>query len=56
MLNADGKDFTDSPVSPGKLGELIALIGKGELTGKLAKEIFPKMYSEGSERERDHGA
>jgi aspartyl-tRNA(Asn)/glutamyl-tRNA(Gln) amidotransferase subunit B len=47
VLNADGKDFTDSPVSPEKLGELIALIGKGELTGKLAKEIFPKMYSDG---------
>lgn len=46
-LNADAKDFTDSPVSPEKLGELIALIGKGELTGKLAKEIFPKMYSDG---------
>jgi len=30
-----------------KLGELLALIGKGELTGKLAKEIFPKMYSAG---------
>ena len=46
-LKADGKDFTDSPVTAEKLGELLALIGKGELTGKLAKEIFPKMYSTG---------
>jgi aspartyl-tRNA(Asn)/glutamyl-tRNA(Gln) amidotransferase subunit B len=46
-LKADDKDYADSPVSPEKLGELIALIGKGELTGKLAKEIFPKMYASG---------
>jgi aspartyl-tRNA(Asn)/glutamyl-tRNA(Gln) amidotransferase subunit B len=46
-LKADNKDYSDSPVSAEKLGELIALIGKGELTGKLAKEIFPKMYAGG---------
>ena len=46
-LKADDKDFADSPVAAEQLGELLALIGKGELTGKLAKEIFPKMYSTG---------
>ncbi len=46
-LKADDKDFADSPVTGEKLGELLALIGKGELTGKLAKEIFAKMYSTG---------
>jgi aspartyl-tRNA(Asn)/glutamyl-tRNA(Gln) amidotransferase subunit B len=46
-LKADNKDFADSPVTAERLGELLALIGKGELTGKLAKEIFPKMYSTG---------
>jgi aspartyl-tRNA(Asn)/glutamyl-tRNA(Gln) amidotransferase subunit B len=46
-LNADGKDFADSPIAAEKLGELVALIAKGELTGKLAKEVFPKMYSTG---------
>ena len=46
-LKADDKDYADSPVPADKLGELIALIGKGELTGKLAKEIFPKMYADG---------
>jgi aspartyl-tRNA(Asn)/glutamyl-tRNA(Gln) amidotransferase subunit B len=29
------------------LGELVALIRTGEISGKLAKEIFPKMYSTG---------
>jgi len=46
-LKADEKDFADSPVTAEKLAELVALIGKGELTGKLAKEVFPKMYSTG---------
>lgn len=46
-LKADGKDFADSPVAPEKLGELVALIGNKELTGKLAKEVFPKMYATG---------
>ena len=46
-LKADDKDFSNSPITPEKLGELIALIGKGELTGKLAKEVFPKMYQTG---------
>ena len=34
-------------VSARQLGELVALIGKGEITGKLAKEIFPKMFAAG---------
>jgi aspartyl-tRNA(Asn)/glutamyl-tRNA(Gln) amidotransferase subunit B len=46
-LNADGKDIAESPVSAMHLGELVALIRTGEISGKLAKEIFPKMYSTG---------
>lgn len=46
-LKEQGKEFSESPVSPESLGELIALIGKGELSGKLAKEIFGKMYATG---------
>src|SRR4029077_18214407 len=46
-LNVDGKAITESPVSAADLGELVALIRKGEISGKLAKEIFPKMYSTG---------
>lgn len=45
-LKADGKEIVDSPVSAEHLGELVALIVKGEISGKLAKEIFSKMYSE----------
>jgi aspartyl-tRNA(Asn)/glutamyl-tRNA(Gln) amidotransferase subunit B len=47
LLKAAGKDVTESPVSANNLGELVALINKGELTGKLAKEILPKMFESG---------
>ncbi len=47
MLKAEGKEIADSPVSARHLGELVALVGKGEISGKLAKEIFPKMFSSG---------
>jgi aspartyl-tRNA(Asn)/glutamyl-tRNA(Gln) amidotransferase subunit B len=46
-LKADGKEIGDSPVSPEHLGELLKLIGTGEISNKLAKEIFPKMFSTG---------
>ncbi len=44
MLKAAGKEIQESPVAAAHLGELVALINKGELSGKLAKEILPKMF------------
>jgi aspartyl-tRNA(Asn)/glutamyl-tRNA(Gln) amidotransferase subunit B len=44
-LNAENKDIAESPVRAENLGELIKLIASGELSGKLAKEIFPKMFA-----------
>ena len=46
-LNAQGKDIAASPVSAENLGALIALSRKGEISGKLAKEIFAKMFVTG---------
>jgi aspartyl-tRNA(Asn)/glutamyl-tRNA(Gln) amidotransferase subunit B len=46
-LKAEGKEIADSPVTAQSLGELVKQIGSGELSGKLAKEIFPKMFSTG---------
>ncbi len=46
-LKAAGKEIDESPVAPEQLGELVALIQKGEISGKLAKEIFPKMFASG---------
>ena len=47
LLKAEGKEIAESSVTPENLGELVKLIAKGELSGKLAKEVFPKMFSTG---------
>jgi aspartyl-tRNA(Asn)/glutamyl-tRNA(Gln) amidotransferase subunit B len=47
LLKAEGKEITESPVSAAHLGELVKLITGNELSGKLAKQIFPKMFSTG---------
>jgi aspartyl-tRNA(Asn)/glutamyl-tRNA(Gln) amidotransferase subunit B len=46
-LKGAGKEITESPVSAAQLGELVSLIEKGEISGKLAKEIFAKMFESG---------
>lgn len=47
LLKQEGKDFADSPVSAENLGALVKLIAQGKISGKLAKEIFPKMVATG---------
>src|SRR5580693_2614867 len=42
-----GSEITESPVSPEQLGELVAFIAKGEISGKMAKDIFAKMFETG---------
>ncbi len=46
-LNAEGKALRDCPVPAAALGELAALIEKGTLSTKLAKEVFAKMWTDG---------
>jgi len=46
-LNAEGKTISESPVSAEHLGQLIALIRTGDISGKLAKEVFAKMLETG---------
>jgi aspartyl-tRNA(Asn)/glutamyl-tRNA(Gln) amidotransferase subunit B len=47
LLKATDKEIAESPVPARYLGELVGLIVKGELSGKLAKEILPKMAESG---------
>ncbi len=47
LLNAEGKQIAESPVRAENLGELVQRIGAGEISGKLAKEIFERMFSTG---------
>lgn len=47
LLKAASREIGDSPVAAKHLGELVALMAKGELSGKLAKEVLPKMFESG---------
>jgi aspartyl-tRNA(Asn)/glutamyl-tRNA(Gln) amidotransferase subunit B len=42
-----GREIAESPVPPEQLGQLVAFIAKGEISGKMAKEIFAKMFETG---------
>ena len=46
-LKAAGLEIEQSPVSAASLAELVKLVAAGEISGKLAKEIFPKMFASG---------
>jgi aspartyl-tRNA(Asn)/glutamyl-tRNA(Gln) amidotransferase subunit B len=47
LLKAEGKSIGESPVPADAFGELVALVAKGELTGKLAKDVLAKMAATG---------
>ncbi|HUS07016.1 MAG TPA: Asp-tRNA(Asn)/Glu-tRNA(Gln) amidotransferase subunit GatB, partial [Bryobacteraceae bacterium] len=47
VLKAENKDYSDSSVTAERLGELVGLIVKGEISGKLAKDIFGRMVASG---------
>ena len=48
-LKKDDRDITDSPVSPAQLGGIIDLIASGDISGKIAKDVFEIVYSEGGD-------
>ena len=48
-LNREGKAIGDSPVSAAQLGAIIDLIGSGAISGKIAKDVFEIVWSEGGD-------
>jgi aspartyl-tRNA(Asn)/glutamyl-tRNA(Gln) amidotransferase subunit B len=49
-LKKDGdKDISESPVSPAQLGGIIDLIAADTISGKIAKDLFEIVYSEGGD-------
>jgi aspartyl-tRNA(Asn)/glutamyl-tRNA(Gln) amidotransferase subunit B len=48
-LNKDELDIADSRISAKQLAGLLARIQDGTLSGKLAKQVFEAMWSEGGE-------
>jgi len=45
LLKANNLELENSPISGQRLGELVQLVVKGELTGKLAKDVLPKLLT-----------
>ena len=48
-LKADETTLADSPVSAEQLGGILDLIASGEISGKMAKELFEIVWTEGGD-------
>jgi aspartyl-tRNA(Asn)/glutamyl-tRNA(Gln) amidotransferase subunit B len=48
-LNKEGMDVTTSPITPAQLGGIVDLIGKGEISGKIGKDLFEIVWAEGGD-------
>ena len=48
-LKKEGHALAESPVSPVQLGGIIDLIASGDISGKIAKDLFEIVYTEGGD-------
>ena len=48
-LNKVGKEIADAPVSAEQLGGMLDLIADGTISGKIAKDLFEILWSEGGD-------
>ena len=48
-LKKEGHDITESPVSPAQLGGIVDLISSDAISGKIAKDLFEIVYTEGGD-------
>jgi len=48
-LKKEEHDIAASPVSPAQLGGIITLIKSGDISGKIAKDLFEIVYTEGGD-------
>jgi len=48
-LNKEGKGIAASPVSAAQLGAMLDLIADGTISGKIAKDLFEVVWSEGGD-------
>lgn len=48
-LNKEGKEVGDSPVSTKQLGAILDLIADGTISGKIAKDLFEIVWTEGGD-------
>ena len=48
-LNKEGKDIASSPVSAEQLGAILDLMADGTISGKIAKDLFEIVWTEGGD-------
>jgi aspartyl-tRNA(Asn)/glutamyl-tRNA(Gln) amidotransferase subunit B len=48
-LNREGGDIAAAPVSAAQLGTILDLIGDGTISGKIAKDVFEIVWTEGGD-------
>lgn len=48
-LNKEGHGIADSPVSAAQLAAIVSLIGEGTISGKIAKDLFEIVWTEGGD-------
>ncbi len=48
-LNKEGKDIAGAPVSAPQLGAILDLIADGTISGKIAKDVFEIVWTEGGD-------
>jgi aspartyl-tRNA(Asn)/glutamyl-tRNA(Gln) amidotransferase subunit B len=48
-LNKDGLTIENSPISPSQLGDVAGMIVMGDISGKIAKDLFEIVWSEGGD-------
>jgi aspartyl-tRNA(Asn)/glutamyl-tRNA(Gln) amidotransferase subunit B len=48
-LNKEGKDIAAAPVSAGQLGSILDLMARGTISGKIAKDVFEIVWTEGGD-------
>lgn len=50
-LNKSGRELEDSPITATQMGDLIALITSGKISGKIAKQVFATMLEQAEKGE-----
>ncbi|MFO1184166.1 MAG: Asp-tRNA(Asn)/Glu-tRNA(Gln) amidotransferase subunit GatB [Bauldia sp.] len=48
-LNREGKEIADSPIEPGQLGAILDLLAAGTISGRIAKDVFNIVWTEGGD-------
>lgn len=52
LLNEENISVTESKVTSKNLAGLLSLVKKGDISGKIAKDVFAEMFKSGSEAEK----